>query len=166
MTEQKEKCHYCKVLTSNEKDNYYEHTLYGVTNSSLVPGAVYSYVEKKVLIPRCEQCEKRHNDLFLFIELPLFLIGFCYMLWDFTYNVSDSGFRFLSLIPSVVAGIACAGIVGQIIRFFLNFRHNEGKSEEDITDFPEIKKLTKLGWRINKPAKGEYLTKEDYIKTE
>jgi len=164
MTKLKEKCHYCGAETTDKK-NYYEHTMYGVIKGSFVPGAVYTYSEKKVIIPRCEDCEKRHNDLFFVIEVPLFLAGFIYMLWDFTYNVSDSGFRILSLIPSFIAGIASAGIIGYIIRALLTIfkKNNKGKSENNIKSYPAVKELLDLGWKINKPPKGEYITNEDLI---
>lgn len=159
-----DKCHYCSSYTTNSKENYYEHTMYGVVKSHLIKGMGYTYIEKKVKIPRCESCCKKHNKQFSMIELPIFIITFLVWVWVFTYKVGSDGFKFITLIPSFVVALILTFIFSSIVRFFMSFSEKSGKLEDDIRSCKEVRELTALGWKINKPPKGEYITDKDLLK--
>ena len=159
-----DKCHYCGSYTTNSKNNYYTHTMYGVIRSHLIRGMGYTYIEKKVEIPRCETCSKKHGNQFLMIELPLFTVGFTIFIWVFTYKVSNGDFSLITVIPSIVAGIVIAGALSPVIRHLMSISNKTGKFEREIKDNEEVKKLMGLGWKLDKPAKSEYIKDEDLLR--
>ncbi|WP_445718157.1 hypothetical protein [Flavobacterium sp.] len=159
-----DKCHYCGSYTTNSKDNYYEHTMYGVVKSHLIRGMGYTYIEKKIKIPRCESCCNKHTNQFSMIEIPIFIISFIIWIWVFTYKVGKDGFKFISLIPSIGISIVITAILSSVIRFFISSSEKSGKQESDIKRYKEVRELTAFGWKINKPAKSEYITDKDLLK--
>lgn len=159
-----DKCHYCGSYTTNSKENYYEHTMYGVVKSHLIRGMGYTYIEKKIKIPRCESCSKKHGNQFMMVELPIFIVTFLIWIWVFTYKVGDKGFKLITLIPSFVAALIITAVLAGIIRFFMSFSEKSGKQESDIKSYKDVRELMALGWKTSKPAKSEYITDKDLLK--
>ena len=159
-----DKCHYCGSYTTNTKDNYYEHTMYGVVKSHLIRGMGYTYIEKKIKIPRCESCCNKHTNQFSIIEIPILIISTLIWIWVFTYKVGNDGFKFITLIPSIGISIVITVMLSSVIRFFISSSEKGIKLEEDIKTYKEVRELRGLGWKINKPSKGEYISDNDLLR--
>lgn len=155
-----DKCHYCDKYTS-EKQKYYEHTMYEILNTSLIPGANYTYREKKISIPRCSSCYSKHSNKSIYVDLSIFLLSMIGMYIFFEHMI---GFTFILLIPSILVSMVSTYILSSAFDLFFTDKYFKVKAETDIEEYIEIRTLLNLGWKMNKKSSLN-ITEKDISKT-
>ena len=155
-----DKCHYCNNNTS-EKKKYYEHTMYEVLNTSLIPGASYTYRKKIISIPRCSDCCSKHNNIFTYVALPIFILSMIGMYVFFEHMI---GFTLILLIPSLIVSVGFTSFLLVVFDLFYSDKYLSVKAETDIEDYIEIKTLLNLGWKMKKKSSLN-VTENDISKT-
>jgi len=156
-----EKCHYCEKNTSSEEHRH-KHTMYEVIKSAPISGMGFSYRKQDVIIPRCKICEKEHSSGYFKIFSPILIIIFLATAY-YQYNSNSQWvFKILfSIVIPLLFNIAFEWI-------YDTFIHNslyKSKPESDIEGYRLVKQKLNLGWRLNKPAKGELIKNEDLSDT-
>ena len=156
-------CHYCGSYTKNE-NSYYDHEMYEITNTTLIQGFGYSYRKSKIRIPRCKSCDSKHynTDLLVglipFIILELIFIKLFHIWWDL------ENFEWLTLLPSSIFSLILAWAISKIFGAYICKKIYNIKNEDEIEDYPEVKGLLDLGWKLEKPATSDVF-EEDISKT-
>ena len=159
-----DKCHYCGSYTTNNKENYYEHTMYGVVKSHLITGMGFSYLEKKVLIPRCVPCKKIHVKynylLIVFVLIPLFVLA---MLGSYLFFTNFIEWSNMLLIPSLLISYLVSVGGYMLGKEIIGEYYSKIPMEDNIANHVEVINLIKKGWKLEKPARNKDITNKDLI---
>ena len=152
-----EKCHYCEKNNPSEQHKY-KHTMYEIIKSAPISGMGYSYRKHDVIIPRCQSCEKEHSSGYFKIFSPILIIIF--LLTAYYQYKSDSQLIF-KIIYSIIIPLLFNVAFEWIYDNFIHNRLYKSKPESHIENYRLVKQKLNLGWRLNKPPKGELIKNED-----
>ncbi len=147
-TNESNKCHYCNVDAPDRKV-YYTHTMYYiVSRTTLTVG--YKYQTRDISVPRCKSCEEKHRKYFnrtFFPMLILFALGFFLLLFYLGKDWELWLAMVCGIIFSVMASSLLYNLFGGLI-FHLIYRI---PPEQEIEEYPTVKTLLDLGWKLDKP---------------
>ena len=140
-------CHYCKKDIVGENKNFTQ-TLYGITKTNIIPASGYSYDKKEIIVPRCKKCFTAHQNIFNFTYIPIFAISF---LSISLYLDSLMGYNFGFFLLSVFLALVVTTPTYNLLISFLTEKYFKTKCIDEFETYPEIIKLTALGWTLEKP---------------
>ena len=149
-------CYYCEVVDSTDKTSWFEHEMFYVSKRTVIPVGI-KYDSKKVIIPRCSDCKRIHNRIYLFTLLIwLILFSASFVLFFYLSNVNLLTNCILSiLISSIIAWLA--NIVYNDFLFEPVFKI---KPEGNVDNYPIVKEMLDEGWCESKPDPAGALTAE------
>lgn len=133
-------CYYCGISLDNDYYNY-KQSLYELKSVSYLLMR-YRYFERKIKIPRCERCSKKHSNYLIIFNLIPFVITFIAFFLGLFESLAD-------IIWSALAAYS----VALLVIFLMNFIF--GKllfklvykipNRDDTKKYPAVRELLKLG---------------------
>jgi len=141
-----ERCYYCNQNIANPKFSHNE-TFYKETKRSNFPKRIVWYETLEIKIPRCEECNKIHeNGSRLFVLLPLI----SFSLLGTILGLTIWNMWLLCLIAGGFVGLILGAILSSIDDSIIA-KEAGIKKNSDIYEFEPISILNKEGWSSSKP---------------
>jgi len=144
------KCFFCKKNEAVEKSASREK-MYCVTKKHYMPLG-YDYITVEIEIPRCPNCEKKHNYSCLPMVICFLVLFILSLIKVIIPDWTQNGFWGNVLVVFMMILLSFAGgfLLGYIPRIILS-KILKVKFEDFNKDYSPIKKLIGIGFSIMKP---------------
>ena len=145
------KCYYCGKKLAVEGSEYKE-TMYSVTKEYLI-NVMCKYIEAKVFIPRCKECEKIHDRA----DIPsclFFIVAWCviaYLFYDHGGWTDSVWMVLFGIVLTTIFSSIIGFVLGYIPRVIISVFMYKGRDEGDTRKYRPINILKQSGFSFDKP---------------
>lgn len=145
------KCYYCGKKLAVEGSEY-EETMYSVTKEYLI-NVMCKYIETKVFIPRCKECEKIHYRAGI-PSCLFFIVAWCviaYLFYDHGGWTDSVWMVLFGIVLTTIFSSIIGFILGYIPRIIISVFMYKGRDEGDTRKYRPINILKQSGFSFDKP---------------